>query len=76
MTTTPNTDAILERLRERQEDRDYCAECQASITETDIDNGACTQCGHALGVDEEDLYEDSFSDDNALVADDYEDDDC
>ena len=56
----PNTDVLRERLRERQEDRDYCAECQASITETDIDNGACTQCGHRLGADEEDSYEDSF----------------
>jgi hypothetical protein len=58
--TTPNFDAMLDRLRERQtEESDLdtlCEHCQATLTAADREAGECTQC-HSSESDDEDLQE-------------------
>jgi hypothetical protein len=65
MTTDINTDVLLERLRERQEHIDFCANCGASITDTDKVLGECTQCESGIVADEsadEGLWDDGYGD--------------
>jgi leucyl-tRNA synthetase len=59
-TATPNFDHLAERIRERVMESDdasprrYCANCEGSLTEDDIDNGQCSQCGDGVpDVDDE-----------------------
>jgi hypothetical protein len=61
MTTTFNFDPLLARLRERAEDYGcdigdgYCLNCQARLTEADVEAGECTNCHSQLESDNEDL---------------------
>lgn len=34
--------------------RTYCPQCEASLTETDLECGYCTQCGAEIGTEDED----------------------
>lgn len=37
---------------------DYCPQCEASLTETDLECGRCTQCGFDLIADDDDFWDD------------------
>lgn len=55
-----NVNKFLERLRERAEERGYeigsgyCDECDAKLTEADVQAGECTQCTMPLPLLDED----------------------
>jgi hypothetical protein len=61
MTPDPNFDTLAERLRERlTESRDdyglgQCASCDVTLTQADVDEGCCTNCGDGIPGDGEDL---------------------
>ncbi len=61
MTTEPNFDHLAERLRERiteprdDYERGYCENCQARLTQADIDADECSNCHASLTMDDEDL---------------------
>jgi len=66
MTTTPNTDATLERLRERADDyyvQRWCPVCDVQLTEADVEAEECTNCHTGIGVDDESVDEDLVEDD-------------
>lgn len=52
-----DSDRLMERLHERiTEESDFdtlCGNCQATLTATDRDVGECTQCGSAIGENED-----------------------
>jgi hypothetical protein len=85
MTTTLNTDYLLERLSQRITERndrlEYCDACDAQLTTADYEGEQCSQCGASLVDDEsadEDLFMDGYYDayeDEGQLDDDYEDDD-
>jgi len=57
----PNTDATLERLRERADDyyvERWCPVCDVQLTEADVEAEECTNCHTGVGVDDESADED------------------
>ena len=64
--STPNLDRLAERIRERLTESDesdldtLCGKCGATVTSTDHQAGACTQCGAEIDddVDDESADED------------------
>lgn len=72
---TFNSDKLLERLRERAEERGYdidggyCSNCDCKLTESDLDNEACTNCLEPLAMIDpvgDDLPNEDLEEDDGL----------
>jgi hypothetical protein len=58
--TTFDTDTFLADFHQRQTRGavGYCENCQAGLTEVDVESGECSACHSAIESDDEDLQED------------------
>lgn len=69
-----NFDHVLERLRERAtEDRcgvyGYCQHCEAGLTQSDVEDGYCSQCNRNIDDIDDENHDDDESRDEHLWED-------